>query len=91
MVNFTAACGKKRIDDIQSSPRDEEATAAANNSDQLSLVIYPNAGHPISGTGTSPIWLYGEQGDDPWSKVVKAEGRAAADAWQRTLTFLKKM
>lgn len=57
---------------------------------QTEAKIYPKAGHQIAGPGAFPVWLYGEQSDDPNAKDIIAEGEAAADAWQRTVRFLKQ-
>lgn len=67
-----------------------ERMIAAGKSDQVTLKIYPRAGHQISGTGTFPIRLYGEQSSEPDAKDLDAEGAAAANAWQRTLNFLRE-
>jgi dienelactone hydrolase len=63
--------------------------AAAKKSGQLDLKIYAKAGHQIAGTGTFPVRLYGEQSAEPEAKDILAEGEAAADAWRRTVTYLK--
>ena len=68
-----------------------ERMIAAGKTDRVSLKIYPKVGHQIAGVGTFPIRLYGVQKDDPDSKDLIAEGAAAADAWKRTLQFLKEM
>jgi hypothetical protein len=56
----------------------------------VEVKIYHKAGHQLAGTGTFPIRLYGEQSPDPNAPDIEAEGEAAADAWKRTLVFLKK-
>lgn len=68
-----------------------ETLAAAGKGDQVSLCIYPTAGHQIAGTGTFPVWLYNELSTEPNRKDPLAEGAAAADAWKRTLHFLRTM
>lgn len=67
-----------------------ERMVAAGKSDRVEVKIYPRAGHQIAGTGTFPVRLYGEQSPDPDAKDILAEGEAMADAWRRTLLFLKK-
>jgi dienelactone hydrolase len=67
-----------------------ERLVAAGKSDRVEVTIYPKAGHQITGTGTFPVRLYGEQSLDPEAKDILAEGTAAADAWRRTVLFLKK-
>jgi dienelactone hydrolase len=67
-----------------------ERMVFAGKADQVEVKIYPTAGHQIAGTGTFPVRLYGEQSPDPEAKDIVAEGEAAADAWRRTLLFLKK-
>jgi dienelactone hydrolase len=66
-----------------------ETLALNNKSGQVELKIYPKAGHQIAGTGTFPIRLYGEQSLDKDAKDIAAEGEAAADAWRRTVRFLR--
>jgi dienelactone hydrolase len=68
-----------------------EQFAAAGKSDNVRAVIYPLAGHMITGTGTFPIYLYGVQSTDPMSKNLAAEGEATADAWRRTLQALESL
>ncbi len=68
-----------------------ERFAVAGKSDKVRAVIYPLAGHMITGTGTFPIYLYGVKSDDPLSKNLASEGEATADAWRRTLQFLKNL
>jgi dienelactone hydrolase len=65
--------------------------AKAGKSDQVETHIYPTAGHQICGDGTYPTHLWMDQGNDPRSKDLVAEGRAAADAWQRMQTFLRRV
>jgi dienelactone hydrolase len=67
-----------------------ERLSTAGKGSQVEVKIYPKAGHQISGSGTFPVRLYGEQSPDPEAKDLLAEGEAAADAWNRTLKFLKK-
>lgn len=67
-----------------------ERLVAAGKSDYVEVKIYPKAGHQLAGTGTFPVRLYGEQSPDPDAKDIVAEGEASADAWRRTLRFLKK-
>ncbi|MFN0137886.1 MAG: acyl-CoA thioester hydrolase/BAAT C-terminal domain-containing protein [Phycisphaerae bacterium] len=67
-----------------------ERSALAGASDRVQAVIYPTAGHQISGTGTFPIYLYGQPGSDPTAKDLAAEGRAAADAWRRAIDFFDR-
>ncbi len=67
-----------------------ERVAVNNKSGQVEVKIYPKAGHQIAGTGTFPIRLYGEQLLDADAKDIVAEGVAAADAWRRTVRFLRK-
>ncbi len=67
-----------------------ERMVAAGNADKVEVRIYPKAGHQLSSTGTFPVRLYGEQSSDPTAKDILAEGDAAADAWRRTIRFLKK-
>ena len=67
-----------------------EQLVLANKQKQLALKIYPTAGHQIAGTGTFPVRLYGEQSNDATSKDIVAEGTAAADAWRRTIKFLRE-
>lgn len=67
-----------------------ERLVAAGKSDYVEVKIYPKAGHQLAGTGTFPVRLYGEQSPDPDAKDIVVEGEAAADAWRRTLRFLKK-
>lgn len=54
------------------------------------VIIFPRAGHQISGTGTFPVFLYGTQSDDPADKDLVAEGQAAARAWSTTIEFLRE-
>ena len=67
-----------------------ERMVFAGNSDRVEVKIYPKAGHQIAGTGTFPVRLYGEQSPDQDAKDIVAEGEAAADAWRRTLLFMKQ-
>jgi len=67
-----------------------ERLAVAGKGGQVEVKIYPKSGHQISGTGTFPIWIYGERSVNPEAKDIVAEGEASADAWQRTLRFLQK-
>lgn len=67
-----------------------ERLTAAGKGDRVDVKIYPRAGHQTAGTGTFPIRLYGEQSPDADAKDLAAEGEAAADAWRRTIRFLKQ-
>jgi dienelactone hydrolase len=53
------------------------------------LLVYPTAGHALSGPGWSPTTGYNagpmQMGGDP-----PANGRAVADAWPKTLDFLRR-
>ncbi len=52
-------------------------------------VVFPKAGHQLSGTGTFPPRLYGTPPRDGRDKDLTAEGEAAEKAWRLTLEFLK--
>jgi len=67
-----------------------EQMVQAKKGDQVTVKIYPKAGHQIAGVGTFPIRMYGDQSSDAYAKDIVAEGEAAADAWKRTIEFLKK-
>ncbi len=67
-----------------------ERMVAAGKSERVRAKIYPRAGHQISGVGTFPVFLYGVQSEDPDRKDVLAEGAAGADAWRRTVAFLRE-
>lgn len=67
-----------------------ERMTAAGAAQRVEVKIDPRAGHQISGTGTFPVRLYGEDPADPTAKELTAEGEAAADAWRRTLRFLSE-
>jgi len=66
-----------------------EQMVLAGKAAQVEVKIYPQAGHQLSGTGSFPIRLYGEQSSDPDAKDIVAEGEAAADSWKKTVAFLK--
>lgn len=68
-----------------------ERLMAAGKGDLLTVRIFPTAGHSISGTGTFPVWLYGEQNNEPGAIDILAGGDAAADAWQQILAFLRDL
>jgi dienelactone hydrolase len=67
-----------------------ERMTVAGKLDLVDVKIYPKAGHQIAGTGAFPVRLYGEQSPDLDAKDILAEGSAAADAWRRTIQFLKQ-
>ncbi|MFT3883206.1 MAG: acyl-CoA thioester hydrolase/BAAT C-terminal domain-containing protein [Gemmatales bacterium] len=67
-----------------------EQMVLAGKAEQVQVKIYPRAGHQLSGTGTFPVRLYGEQSNDPDAKDIIAEGEAAAECWKKTIAFLKK-
>lgn len=67
-----------------------ERLVFAGKGEGVQVKIYPKAGHQISGTGTFPVRLYGEQSSDPEAKDILAEGDATSDAWHRTVEFLKR-
>ncbi len=67
-----------------------ERMVSAGKGEKVEVRIYPKAGHQLAGTGTFPVRLYGEQSSDPTAKDILDEGDAAADAWRRTIRFLKK-
>jgi dienelactone hydrolase len=66
-----------------------EQMILAGKGAQVTVKIYPDAGHQLSGTGTFPIWLYGKQEPHEFNKNILSEGYAAADAWRRTVAFLR--
>ncbi len=58
---------------------------------QVSVRIFPLAGHQIAGTGTFPIRLYGVQSEDANAKDLVAEGQSAGESWKLTLEFLNRV
>lgn len=57
---------------------------------QIEAVVYPLAGHQISGPGLFPVRLYGVDSKDPRDKSIQAEGEATVDAWERTIRFFQR-
>ena len=49
--------------------------------------VYADAGHGICGVGTTPAALY----DAQESRVAVGTARASADAWTRTMAFLRRV
>lgn len=81
-------------DEVWASGRMTEALSArmrrAGGSRRVEAHVYPLAGHQICGDGAYPPRVYQEQGSDPRSKDLEAEGAAAADAWERMVNFLER-
>lgn len=53
------------------------------------LLVYPEAGHALSGPGWSPTTAF-NAGPMKMGGQPAADGRAVADAWPRTLEFLRR-
>ncbi len=64
--------------------------AKAGRKDRVEAVVFPTAGHQISGPGDFPPRLYGIVSGDPKAKDLTDEGAAAEESWRRTVDFLKK-
>ena len=63
----------------------------AGRAADIEVRTYATAGHGICGDGIFPARLYGEQGHDPWSEDMTADGEATRDAYTATMAFMHRV
>lgn len=63
---------------------------AAGKASGSELMVYERAGHAICGEGIYPIRVWQDDSPDPRDPDLDANGRATADAWNRTKDFLER-